>query len=196
MAATKRRKKATARRSRRRASNTVYHRRRRTANPHHRRRATARRNTHHRAKHRSRNPFGISGAPSTIKAIGGILGGVAIAKAVPRFLPANMTASPWMAVFTTAISAWVGGWAATKFLGAEVGMWVYAGGIAQTGSIALNLVLPAVGSYVTMGDFVPGRFSIPQNPVGRPMLLQPPMTAAPRKASVNIGAFHGSRGAM
>jgi hypothetical protein len=69
----------------------------------------------------------------------------------------------------TAISAaaWlVSGWAASK-LDVKFGEGVYFGGAMQVASVALNAFLPAVYKTlgIGLGDFVPGQFAVPQNPV-------------------------------
>ncbi len=72
----------------------------------------------------------------------------------------------------TAISlgaALVAGFAATK-LDHRFGQGVYFGGIMQAASVGLNAFLPSIYRTLNigmagMGDFVPGQFAVPQNPV-------------------------------
>lgn len=100
---------------------------------------------------------------------GGLIG-VAVNKAVLPMLPAMMTGSNIMATASAVGLALAEWWVAgmiSKDFGAAVGF----GGLMNAGSQALNAFVPQVGSYVSlsgyrgMGDFVPARFAVPQNPV-------------------------------
>ena len=69
----------------------------------------------------------------------------------------------------TAVSfaaALASGWLASK-LDARFGQGVYFGGLMQAISVSLNAFVPAAYKAlgIGLGDFVPGRFAVPQNPV-------------------------------
>lgn len=106
--------------------------------------------------------------------IGGGIAGVAAAKFLPTLLPANMIAGVASSnLGKTAISlgaALVAGWAATKFINPQFGQGVYFGGVMQAASVGFNAFLPALYRTLNIGmagvgDFVPGQFAVPQNPV-------------------------------
>jgi hypothetical protein len=102
--------------------------------------------------------------------IAGGLIGVTINKAVLPMLPSTVTSSnifASIAAVAIAIAEW---WAAgliDKDFGAAVGF----GGLMNAGSQILNAFVPSVGSVVGLsgrrgtGDFVPGLFAVPQNPI-------------------------------
>jgi hypothetical protein len=101
---------------------------------------------------------------------------VAAAKLIPGLLPANLlpTGNKWMKVIVTGVAAYAAGVAATKFVGPAFGGAVTFGGYMQTGSMALNAILPnfTVGGIPLalsgMGEFMPGQFPVPQNPLRIP----------------------------
>jgi len=141
----------------------------------HRRRGSVRRRVMHR---RRRNPgipsfFGGVGARGLGTTIAGGLIGVAAAKLIPGLLPANLipAGGVWTRVIITGAAAWAAGTAATKFMGVAFGNAVMFGGAMQTGSMLLNAVLPnfKVGGVPLalsgMGEFMPGSFPVPQNPL-------------------------------
>jgi hypothetical protein len=142
----------------------------------HRRRGTARR----RVVRRRRNPvpsfFGASGPRGLGTTIAGGLLGVAAAKLIPGLVPANLLPiqGTWAKVVVTGVSAWAAGTAATKFVGAAFGQAVMFGGMMQTGSMALNALLPnfKVGGIPLalsgMGELMAGSFPVPQNPLRIP----------------------------
>lgn len=126
-----------------------------------------------RRNRRRRNPHFFGSQVSFAKMgeyIAGGLIGVTFNKAVLPMLPATITSSNMfssVAAVAIAIAEW---WAAgliDKDFGAAVGF----GGLMNAGSQILNAFVPSVGSMVGLsgrrgtGDFVPGLFAVPQNPV-------------------------------
>jgi len=116
--------------------------------------------------------------------IGGGLVGVAAAKLLPRTLGSTFSGIPggmgqYGGLVLTGVSAWAAGWAASKFVSPTFGSAVLFGGLMQLGSVALNMFLPsfAVGGVPLalngMGEFVPGQFSVPQNPLRLPAAPAP-----------------------
>jgi hypothetical protein len=153
----------------------------------------ARRNpARRRTIRRRRNPdvFGarpLSGAG--MKLIAGGLVGVAAAKFLPRLIPGNIlsTMGNFGGVVATGVSAYVAGLAAGKFMGPAVGQAVLFGGLMQTGSVILNMVLPGIqfgGVPLALGELMPGSFVVPQNPLRLP--APPP---APANARVNLNGL-------
>lgn len=130
-----------------------------------------------RRTRRSSNPMASSislSRPSKIMEAGvGVLVGVAATKTIVSALPDKITSSPLyssVAAAGIALAIWWGGSMLSPEFGAAAGL----GGIAEAGSIALNGFLPDIGAKLAlsgiggrgrMGDFVPGRFTVPQNPV-------------------------------
>lgn len=118
--------------------------------------------------HSSGNPFAKSismGKPQEVAvAAAGVLVGVAAVKAVAPMLPATITSSNLYSTLAAVVIAggvwWIGSMINPEF-GAAAGL----GGIAEAGSIALNAWLPSVGAPLSLGDFVPGSFTVPQTPV-------------------------------
>ncbi len=113
------------------------------------------------------------GSKDSLKMIGGGIAGVAAAKFLPTLLPTNMLAGVASSnLGKTAISlgaALVAGYAASK-LDNRFGQGVYFGGVMQAASVALNAFLPSIYKTLNIGmagvgDFVPGQFPVPQNPV-------------------------------
>jgi hypothetical protein len=198
VAKTRKRRKAVSRR--RRATNvrhrrTNVRRRRRTnksrrtvyvvGNPRRRRtrRTNRRRHTVNRRRHRHmnrrRNPsiLGISSPKGMLEVSGGILLGVGATKAINAAVSSSgivssLGTSPYMTILTTGVTAWVVGWAATKFMGPTIGGGAYAGGIAMTLSAAINAFLPSsISGYLSLGDLVNGNFVVPQNPIRAGMVM-------------------------
>lgn len=119
--------------------------------------------------HRSHNPFGASSlqlgsAPKIAVAAGGVLVGVAVNRGVVSILPAAVTSNNFYAV-AASLAVALGQWWLFSMVSPEFGAAAGLGGIAETGSVALNTWFPAIGAKVTLGDFVPGKFAVPQNPV-------------------------------
>jgi hypothetical protein len=118
---------------------------------------------------RSGNPFGASSlslqTPTKIATAGaGVLIGVAVNRGIVSILPASVTGNnlyATLASFAVAFAQWY----AFSMVNAEFGAAAGLGGIAEAGSTALNTWFPAIGSKVSLGDFVPGKFAVPQNPV-------------------------------
>lgn len=129
-----------------------------------------------RGAHRSRNPMASSislSRPSKIMEAGvAILVGVAGTKAIVSALPDKVTSSPLYSSIAAAAIA-LGIWWTGSMLSPEFGAAAGLGGIAEAGSIALNGFLPDIGAKLALsgvsrgrlGDFVPGSFTVPQNPV-------------------------------
>lgn len=133
---------------------------------------TKRRNSRKGVK-RHRNPdlFGARlGSKDSLKLIGGGIAGVAATKFLPTMIPPTM--APQLLTTNlgrTAVSfvaAFASGWVASK-LDHRFGQGVYFGGFMQATSVALNAFVPAAYKAlgIGLGDFVPGRFTVPQNPV-------------------------------
>ena len=134
---------------------------------------------------RRRNPslFGTTATSVTgVKLVLGGLAGVAAAKFLPRLVPAGITGSMgnFASLVTTGVAAWAASYLGEKAMGEAFGNAVLFGGLMQTGSVAMNMLLPGfqVGGVPIalsgMGDLLPGQFVVPQNP-----LLAPPMAVAP-----------------
>ncbi len=117
------------------------------------------------------------------KLIGGGLVGVAWAKIAPNFVPVSMQVggNAGRAAFTLA-AAVLGAWGA-GMVDAEFGGAVFFGGLMQFGSVVLNSLLPGftVGGVPLalngMGELVPGRFVVPQNPIRGAIAQAPPAQA-------------------
>lgn len=128
--------------------------------------------------------------------IGGGIAGVAAAKFLPTLLPVNMLAGVASSnLGKTAISlgaALVAGFAASK-LDTRFGQGVYFGGIMQAASVGLNAFLPSLYRTLNIGmagvgDFVPGQFAVPQNPV-RGQLSAPAHAVAPSGSRVTMSGL-------
>lgn len=170
------------------------------ANPRRRRRYARRNPARRRSVRRRRNPDVFGARPLSgggLKLIAGGLVGVAAAKFLPRLIPGNIlgTMGNFGGVVATGISAYVAGMAAGKFMGNQFGQAVLFGGLMQTGSVVLNMVLPgfAVGGVPIalsgMGELVPGSFVVPQNP------LRIPAAPAPAtNARVNLNGLNRAYG--
>jgi hypothetical protein len=127
---------------------------------------------HRRRRSNARkNPFSFFGGPAkpavVAEAAVGVLAGLAIARAVINMLPASLT-STTLSKTASSIAIAIGEWWLLSMVSPTFGAAAGLGGIAYAGNSALNAVMPEVGSYTGvsgMGDFVKGRFSVPQNPV-------------------------------
>jgi hypothetical protein len=152
----------------------------------------------HRRAHRSSNPFSttisIRRPAEILTAAAGVLVGVAGAKIIVGFLPATITSSTLYSTLAAFGAAAVEWWLASM-VNPEFGAAVGLGGIAEAGSIALTNYLPSVGGPLALsgwrgtGDFVPGRFSVPQNPVldaatGMPKVMAQAVSAYPKPYGV------------
>jgi len=152
-----------------------------------------RRRTHVRG--RRRNPAVVFGSSvfgrQGLTLIGGGLLGVAAAKFLPTLVPAalQMGGSTIARVVITGASAWIASIAAGKIpgMGHQFADAVMFGGLMQTGSVALNALLPGfkIGGVPValsgMGELVPGQFGVPQNPLRLP--------AVPAQARVNMNGL-------
>jgi hypothetical protein len=117
--------------------------------------------------------------------IGGLVG-VAVAKAVPAYLPAQLTSSPLMKVVTTGATAFAAYWVAKQVkLSERVASAVLFGGLMQAGSVAIGM-LPIPGiNRLSLGELRPGIWAVPENPImrGRPTLPAAVTPAAGRQVS-------------
>jgi len=183
-----RRRRRVARVSRRRRTRRVAV----AVNPRRRRRVARRNPARRRSVRRRRNPDVFGARPLSgggLKLIAGGLVGVAAAKFLPRLIPASITATMgnFGGVVATGVSAYVAGLAAGKFLGPAMGQAVLFGGLMQTGSVVLNMLLPGLqfgGVSLALGELMPGSFPVPQNP-----LRQVSAPAAPANARVNLNGL-------
>jgi hypothetical protein len=176
--------------------------RRRRTNSHHRRRSRnvsrrslmslMRRGRRGHRRRRSSNPMAthisLTRPAAVIQAAVGVLVGVAATRAIVAALPANISGSSLYST-VAAVAIAVGIWWLGSMISPEFGAAAGLGGIAEAGSIALNQFLPSVGSVVSLGDFVPGRFTVPQNPVldaatGLPKRVAAVVAAYPRAYAV------------
>lgn len=200
--------------ARRRKSNPrrkAAHRRRRNATRvvvmaprHQRRRRSNPRRVSRRRYARRRNPSQVFGSAlfskGTLTMVGGGLLGVAAAKLLPTMAPAslNLTSSTLARVAATGVSAWLASFVAGKIpgMGGTFADAVFFGGLMQTGSVALNAILPGfqIGgvpvSLSGMGDLVSGQFAVPQNPIRSASLA----AAAPAQARVQMNGLQRAYG--
>lgn len=181
-----------------------YHRRRHVAvaaNPKRRRRYSRRRRAvanPRRRRYSRRNPsiFGGTGSKDMLTLIGGGLVGVAAAKFIPKTIGGTLSGvtgsmGNYGGLVLTGLSAWIAGWAASKFVGDRFGNAVLFGGLMQTGSVALNLFVPgfAVGGVpLALGELVPGQFVVPQNPLRLPAA---PAAPTPRVNMNGLSRVYG-----
>lgn len=114
--------------------------------------------------------FGRSARPLEVaKYVAGGLIGVTVTKTVLPMLPSVLTGNNIMRVLSSVAVAFAAGWAASK-LNSDFGSAVLFGGLMQAGSMALNAFIPPVGRAIGLSgrglrEFVPARFTIPENPV-------------------------------
>lgn len=142
-------------------------------------------------RHRRRNPIDLFGQKTTAgltKVIAAGLVGVAAAKFLPTLLPAGFVSSNITRTIATAVAAWLSGFAAAKVTDKNIGDAVMFGGFMQTASVALNAFLPSIGRQVGLGELMPGRFPVPQNP-----LMIPGPVAAPN-ARIGVSGLNRSFG--
>lgn len=163
-----------------------------------RRRNTGRMVMHHRPRHRNafahyhrrrrRNPMAksitLARPAQIVQAAVGVLVGVAATRAIVAALPSTVTSNNLYGAIA-AVAVAIGIWWIGSMISPEFGAAAGLGGIAEAGSVALNAFLPQVGSYVSLGDFVPGKFTVPQNPVldaatGMPMRQTAAVSAYPK----------------
>jgi hypothetical protein len=182
----KRRKKTMAKPKRKVSAKRSGH--RKSSNP----RRRSRRGASHRPARRSSNPFGQP--TSRIAKVGfGVFIGASTTKKLPQFYPAQLTATPAMAVLSTLATAAALAWGANqlRFTRGDFAEGVLWGGIAQTINVAWNAFAPPpFAQYATLGhlgDFTPGQFPLPNGPVRFIEAAAPDMT--PSGQNVNVGAF-------
>lgn len=107
----------------------------------------------------------------------GVVAGVFATKMVQRFIPANLIPSTGgflTAAAVTGASAYVA-YMISQRVAPRYAPWVLAGGMAQTFSVVLNGLMPGfsvngvplgISGYGRgMGELMPGRYPVPQNPI-------------------------------
>lgn len=123
---------------------------------------------------RRRNPtlFGSNlFSKDALKLIGGGFVGLIGAKFLPTLVPASMAGSFMTStvgkVVVTGVAGYLTSVVAGKVAGTRFGEAALFGAIIQTASVALNAFIPSLYQQlgIGLGDFVPGRFSVPQNPL-------------------------------
>lgn len=143
----------------------------------------------HRPARRSGNPFGQP--PARLMKVGfGVFIGASTTKKLPQFYPATLTATPLMAIFSSAVTAGLLAWGANlvKFTRGDFAEGVLWGGVAQVVNVAWNAFVPQpFASYATLGDFVPGEYPLPQGPVR--YALSPAADMTPNGQQMNVGAY-------
>jgi len=164
----KHRKKVNPRRRRSVAAPKRNYRRRRmlVANPRRRRVYNPRRRRSNPRRGR-RNPaaFGMGGSGLAKAVLGGLVG-VAVTKLVPGYLPSSISGSKPLHVVASAATAFLAQFVAKKAgLSPQVSDAILFGGLMQTGSDAITSFLPASFNQLALGNLVPGRFVIPENPL-------------------------------
>ncbi len=134
-----------------------------------------------------------------------VLGAVTLAKLVPPMLPASWTATDLGRFLTTAGVA-AGEVMAAHFLIPRYRVMVLAGAGAQTLSVALNPVLRKVSSNITLGrirqqhalgatgDFVPGSFPEPHNPIYNRMIAAGMAVTPGAVGPSGVGRYRGRFG--
>ncbi len=142
-------------------------------------------------RHTASNPFAksisLGRASDVVTAAAGVLVGVFLNKTLVGFLPASILANPLYATLAAAGGA-VLEWWVLSMVQAEFGAAVGLGALAEAASIALTNYLPSVGGSLSLsgrgvGDFVPGRFAVPQNPV------LDAATGMPKMQSMAVSAY-------
>lgn len=128
---------------------------------------------HHRRARRNPSRMSLFGGPiragKVLELAFGVGVGVAVNKTGLTMLPANLTSSNTMASLMAFVLAGVEWWAAS-FINPDFGAAVGLGGVAAAIGQVLNAFIPSVGTIYGLsgrgtGDFVPGRFPVPQNPI-------------------------------
>ncbi len=169
----KRRKKARKVGARRRRPTTPM-----AVNPRRRRRVASVRSRSNGSRRKSygrrrRNPeaFGIQATSSKfMQAVAGGLVGVAATKFIPTLVPMNIIGNNNLMRFVVSVaSAIVAGMGAKKLAAGPFADGVLFGGLMQAASVGMNTFLPAGPARALalngMGEFVDGRFVVPQNPI-------------------------------
>lgn len=152
-----------------------------------------------------RNPawLGMSSRDAVGNSIA-VLGAVTVAKLVPPMLPATWTATD-LGRFLTTAGVTAAEVAAAHFFFPKYRTMVLAGGGAQTLSTALNPILRKMSSTITLGrirdnarmramggtgDFVPGNFPEPHNPIWQKMATAGLVTAGGSMGYRGRGRYH------
>jgi hypothetical protein len=208
---TKRRTRRAASNPRRRRRNSVRvivrrsRRRAVAANPRRRRRssyrANPRRRHHHRARRSSRNPviFGRSvGIVEAAKVIAAGLGGVYLTSIGVGMLPANLLPSTPVtgALVSAGVAIGLGMVAGMIFKSDPmIGYAIGFGGLMQAGGVLAKQFGYNQFGLRGLGDLVPGRFPVPQNPImaGQQVMLPPPAMPSPG-AATGVGAIFNPYG--
>lgn len=123
-------------------------------------------------RRRSSNPHFFGQQVNAMKMaeyIAGGLIGVAVNKAVLPMLPTSLTSNTFAAT-ATAIALAAAEWFVASLVDKDFGSAVGFGALMAAGTQVLNAFVPSVGSTIGLsgrgwGDFVPGRFVVPQNPI-------------------------------
>jgi hypothetical protein len=151
-----------------------------------------------RRRHSASNPFAksisLGRASDVVTAAAGVLVGVFLNKTLVGFLPSSITSNPLYATMAAAGGAILEWWV-LSMVQAEFGAAVGLGALAEAASIALTNYLPSVGGSLSLsgrgfGDFVPGKFAVPQNPVldaatGMPRMMANATGAYPKPYQVH-----------
>ena len=216
---TKNKRKNRAASVRRRAPRAAHNRRRRVVARHNPVRSAVRRRRrnstrvvvmaprHHmnRRRHHARrsNPslFGNSiTSKQGLQIVGGAMAGLVAAKFIPTLLPTSMLGSLGSSnvgkTIVTGASAVLAGFVAGKW-NKGFGDAVLLGGLVQTASVALNAFLPSVYSQLglSLGDLLPGQFSVPQNPIRAGIPAPVPMPSnVPAQARVTMNGLNRAYG--
>lgn len=197
MAKTKRRRTTRARavnpirRRRRVAVASNPRRRRRVMNTRRRRRNSTKVYVIRKNRHRNgrrvgrRNPevFGLTGVNAGKAILSGLVGVYAAKTITPMLASAipSVGSSSIMGAVISAVVAWGGGALVAKY-DKTMGAGFMFGGLMQAGSQLLNMfVTPNPLSLSGLGDFAPGMFAVPENPIRR-AAMQRAMVAAPAPA--------------
>jgi hypothetical protein len=184
-------------RKRRRASRprhaSAVNRRHRTSNPRHRRRTSAHRrrsNPIRRTVRRRHNPTGGT-MMKIVENTAAALVGLGTNNLAMGMLPASVTSGGGiMPVLASAAIAFGSGWLVSKW-DKDLGLFVGIGSMMAAGQLAINTYVPSIGStiglsgYRGMGDFVNGKFAVPENPVMRGN----PQAGGPMGGGVLSGAY-------
>ena len=140
-----------------------------------------------RMNRRRRNPvlFGQNMSPSaTAETIAGVLAGVAGTKIVVGYMPASLVGigGSWGKVIASGVAAFLLGMVGRKIAKGGFGDGVLLGGLAQTGSVAINALSPSLGAQFGLGELISGSFPVPQNPV---MAGRNALAAAPSRVTTS-----------
>lgn len=127
----------------------------------------------HKKRPKKRNPefFGThASGPQIAEYVAGGLIGVTVNRLVLPILPASITGNN-LAATAAAVAIALAEWWAGSFVNKSFGAAVGFGALMNAGSQALNTFVPSIGAKVSLsgrrghGDFVPGSFAVPQNPI-------------------------------